>query len=257
MTRKKTRVTAAFLANLLVIVFAVLAALPGISSFLSVPAEEKVFVFTEPALSSAPEEIRIDNQVLAVSDVLFDEPETGGLPGSLVSIGLDSEKTYAEDAAKREYLEEKERERLEAIEREKRKYAYSLAYLAAITLDSDNLYSVSYRPDDEEYAMLCWVIQHESGPVAFQEGVMVCEAIFNRVQSKKFPNTLTEVLTAPNQFNGLAGFYGAENYEPSETVKYYSDYIAGVTGYDETWIEYAEQFAIQEMPDTGSEADGS
>ncbi|MBQ6545041.1 MAG: LCP family protein [Lachnospiraceae bacterium] len=48
-----------------------------------------------------------------------------------------------------------------------------------------------------------------------------------------------------------------DGYEPSEAVKHYSDYIAGVTGYDETWIEYAEQFAIQEMPDTGSEADGS
>ena len=229
MTRKKYRVAAAFSANLLVFVFAAMAVLPGISSFvLSAKREEAAAVKPQPepllaAAESAP--AKPEDRVLAVSDTLFSEPETGAIPGSLASQSIDSEKTYAEEAAIRIYLEEREEEQKEAIERETLKYAYSPSYSGKITLQYDSTYEISYRPEEYEYSMLCWVIQHESGPSAFQQGVMVCEAIFNRVKSSRFPNDLVTVLTSPNQFNGLAGFSKAENYQPSETVRSVVAYV--------------------------------
>ena len=107
----------------------------------------------------------------------------------------------------------------EALQREREMLEYDPAYLAAITLPYDSLYACDYLPTEVEYRMLAYVVQHEAGPTMFMQEVLVCEAIFNRVFSPRFPNDLVSVLTAPRQYSGFNGYFEAADYVPSETVK--------------------------------------
>ena len=233
MTKKKVRVKAAYLANAMILVFAVIVALPGISSFvpLSVP-EVTVAVdpFREtetevPETAETPKQVT--DQVLAAFDesqeIVYPSPESNYIQTSLTGLSLSSQETTPEIIAIQAYQEakaEEERLRAEALERERKMYEYYAPYAEkGITLPFDDLYPNDYRPSEEEYQMLAWVVQHEAGPSSFQEEVMVCEAIFNRLFSKKFPNDLISVLTAKNQFNGLKGYFDSVDFQPSETVR--------------------------------------
>ncbi len=56
--------------------------------------------------------------------------------------------------------------------------------------------------DEETLDILARVIMHESGYQPFLGQLAVGSVIMNRVASDKFPNTVSEVIYAPNQFPG-------------------------------------------------------
>lgn len=78
-------------------------------------------------------------------------------------------------------------------------------------------YTVSYSASDEEFEMLLYCLDHEThGSV--EHRVMIAQVILNRVSSPRFPSTIKEVLNAPNQFNGMAGFDAREGWTPSDNA---------------------------------------
>lgn len=52
-----------------------------------------------------------------------------------------------------------------------------------------------------------------------------------------------------------AWLFGTQNYEVSQELKSYSDYIVNESGYGDDYIEKARQASIAALPDMGSEAD--
>lgn len=59
----------------------------------------------------------------------------------------------------------------------------------------------------DEYQMLCYVVQGEAGGTSLEQLRAVVHVVINRVKSSKFPNTISGVLTAPNQFTTIKNYY--------------------------------------------------
>lgn len=70
--------------------------------------------------------------------------------------------------------------------------------------------------EDIEKEMLAWTVQQEVGGLSETAAKMVVDCVYNRVDSEKFPNTLTKVLTV-DQFNGVTNYHTRKNV-PSNTT---------------------------------------
>ncbi len=240
MAKKKYRAASAVLSRLFAFVFAAFTVLPGLASFVPQTtlepffADDKTVVFdtAEQAETPLQTEVIFKSQVLAAVDTMTAPvPESKIIPVSLLAKSLDSEELFAKQMALRQYrAEKKEQERIrleqKRLEQERLQQEFLAPYeQIGITLPFDSLYSVSYQPTEEEYRMLCYVVQGEAGPSFFQEAVMVCEVIFNRVASERFSDDLKVVLTSPNQFNAYSGYEEAEDFAPSDDVTRAVQYV--------------------------------
>lgn len=80
------------------------------------------------------------------------------------------------------------------------------------SIETDNLAPVVdvTTQEDIEKEMLAWTVQQEVGGLSETAAKMVVDCVYNRVDSEKFPNTLTEVLTV-DQFNGVTNYYSRKN----------------------------------------------
>ena len=89
---------------------------------------------------------------------------------------------------------------------------------------------------DEEYIWLCNVVGHEYGSdwISIEEKAKVVEVIMNRVNDPRFPDTIWDVLTQPNQFSGLEWtlYLGDFSYQVTDSVKDAVD----------LYLEHPEQF---------------
>ncbi|MBR1764500.1 MAG: cell wall hydrolase [Ruminococcus sp.] len=75
---------------------------------------------------------------------------------------------------------------------------------------------ISYT--DIEFRMMCYVVQSEVGNCSEENKLAVANVIINRVKSELFPNTLAEVLTAPNQFTAVQNYYSQTNVPSEDTM---------------------------------------
>lgn len=76
---------------------------------------------------------------------------------------------------------------------------------------------ISYT--DEEFDMLCYVLQGEVGNCSEDSKIAVANVIINRVKSGRFGSSIKAVLTAPNQFTAISGYYNGRNKPSSNTVE--------------------------------------
>lgn len=76
--------------------------------------------------------------------------------------------------------------------------------------------TISYTND--EYEMLCYVLQHEVGSMSENSKIAVANVIINRVKSGNFPGTLEGVLTSPNQFTAIRNYYNKTD-APTQSIK--------------------------------------
>ena len=75
---------------------------------------------------------------------------------------------------------------------------------------------ISYT--DEEYEMLCYVLQGEVGNCSEASKIAVANVVINRVKSPYFGSSIKEVLTAPNQFTAIYGYYDGSKV-PSQNTR--------------------------------------
>lgn len=75
---------------------------------------------------------------------------------------------------------------------------------------------ISYT--DEEFEMLCYVLQGEVGNCSEGSKIAVANVIINRVKSNLFPNSIEGVLTAPNQFTAISGYYNRTKTPSQNTI---------------------------------------
>lgn len=81
---------------------------------------------------------------------------------------------------------------------------------------SVNSGTISYT--NEEFEMMCYVLQNEAGGCSDASKIAVANVIINRVKSPNFPNTLKGVLTANNQFTAISNYYNKVN-TPTQNTK--------------------------------------
>lgn len=88
---------------------------------------------------------------------------------------------------------------------------------AATTAASSNNSVISYT--DEEFDMLCYVLQGEVGDCSEQSKIAVANVIINRAKSGRFGSSIKDVLTAPNQFTAISGYYSGRNKPTQNTIE--------------------------------------
>lgn len=108
---------------------------------------------------------------------------------------------------------------------------------------------------EEEFDMLCYVLQGEVGNCSEQSKIAVANVILNRVKDARFPNSISGVLTQDNQFTAIYGYYSGSTVPSENTIEcarralmgedntngaiyYYApQYVGGETG---SWFESLE-----------------
>lgn len=83
---------------------------------------------------------------------------------------------------------------------------------------SSNMNSGTISYTNEEFEMMCYVLQNEAGGCSDESKIAVANVIINRVKSPNFPNTLKGVLTANNQFTAISNYYNKVN-APTQNTK--------------------------------------
>lgn len=83
------------------------------------------------------------------------------------------------------------------------------------TVSSDDV--ISYT--DEEFEMLCYVLQGEVGDCSDDSKIAVANVIINRVKSPLFPDSIEGVLTQANQFTAINGYYNRTNTPTDNTIE--------------------------------------
>lgn len=71
---------------------------------------------------------------------------------------------------------------------------------------------------EEEQKMMEYIIQQEVRGATLKHKRIIAQVIVNRVKSEKFPDTITEVILAKNQFSSVSNYYN-HTYEPDEDTK--------------------------------------
>lgn len=71
---------------------------------------------------------------------------------------------------------------------------------------------------DEEFDMLCYVLQGEVGSCSEASKLAVANVILNRVKSPAFPNSISGVLTSNNQFTAISGYYNRSTPPTQNTI---------------------------------------
>lgn len=76
--------------------------------------------------------------------------------------------------------------------------------------------TISYT--NEEFEMMCYVLQNEAGGCSEESKIAVANVIINRVKSPNFPDTLGGVLTSNNQFTAISNYYNKVNAPTQNTI---------------------------------------
>ena len=64
----------------------------------------------------------------------------------------------------------------------------------------------------------CYVLQGEVGNCSEQSKIAVANVIINRVKTGRFGSSISDVLTAPNQFTAINGYYSGRNKPTQNTI---------------------------------------
>jgi len=94
-------------------------------------------------------------------------------------------------------------------------------------IDKRISYSKKMNVTADEFNMLCCVVQREVADLGLLHKQMIVNVIMNRVRSKKFPDTVYEVLHQKNQFPTIKNYYNTTFVPDEVTVRAVSEVING------------------------------
>lgn len=99
---------------------------------------------------------------------------------------------------------------------------------------------ISYT--DEEFDMLCYVLQGEVGNCSEESKIAVANVIINRVKSPAFPDSIEGVLTQANQFTAINGYYNRTNPPSDNTIECARRALGGEDNSNGAIYYYAPQY---------------
>lgn len=80
---------------------------------------------------------------------------------------------------------------------------------------------------DEEIEMLKYIVQQEAGSGSYKHKCIITNVILNRVEDKRFPNTVKEVLLQKNQFSSTWNYYQKKREPDEKTESAVNDVLNG------------------------------
>lgn len=95
---------------------------------------------------------------------------------------------------------------------------------------------------DEEFEMLCYVLQGEVGNCSEESKIAVANVVINRVKSSAFPNSVSGVLEAPNQFTAIYGYYNRSKKPSQNTIDCAKRALAGEDNSNGAIYYYAPKY---------------
>lgn len=108
--------------------------------------------------------------------------------------------------------------------------------------DDKGTHNGTIKYTDEEYEMLCYVLQGEVGDCSEASKIAVANVIINRVKSSQFPNSISGVLTAPSQFDAVYGYYNGSTVPTQNTRDCAARALAGEDNTGGAIYYYAPQY---------------
>lgn len=89
--------------------------------------------------------------------------------------------------------------------------------------------SIKVKYTDEEFDMMCFVVQHECGIFGINHKRLIAQVIFNRVGNARFGNTIKDVLLQRSQFTCIK-HYGVEDLIiDKHTIRAVYEVLHGIT----------------------------
>lgn len=85
----------------------------------------------------------------------------------------------------------------------------------AAKVDAD-LFEVTIPVTAEEREMILYCVDHEASIGSVEHRILIAQVILNRAQGPRFPSTVSGVLSAWKQFDGMVGYEDREGWTPSE-----------------------------------------
>ena len=80
---------------------------------------------------------------------------------------------------------------------------------------------------DEEIEMLKYIVEQETRGGSYKHKCIVTNVILNRVEDKRFPNTVREVLLQKNQFSSIWNYYQKKREPDERTERAVNDVLNG------------------------------
>lgn len=99
---------------------------------------------------------------------------------------------------------------------------------------------ISYT--DDEFDMLCYVLQGEVGDCSEESKIAVANVIINRVKSSAFPDSISGVLTQADQFTAVYNYYNGYNTPSENTIECARRALGGEDNSNGAIYYYAPQY---------------
>lgn len=99
---------------------------------------------------------------------------------------------------------------------------------------------ISYT--DDEFEMLTYVLEGEVGNCSEASKIAVANVIINRVKSSQFPNSISGVLTAADQFTAIYGYYNRSTTPSQNTIDCAKRALEGEDNTNGATFYYAPQY---------------
>ena len=161
----------------------------------------------------------IINNIIEADKKVSDTPKIAELFAQQKAVVRLQEQAELEKS--KEKMEQYEKKQAEIIEQLKQNVERDrLAREEAIRQQNEEIdYSAYYTEtslNQEEYDMICAVVQAEAGGGTLEFREYVAGVIFNRLHSPYYPSTVYDVLHAPGQFTTISNYY--DNTYPIDDV---------------------------------------
>ena len=161
----------------------------------------------------------IINNIIEADKKVSDTPKIAELFAQQKAVVRLQEQAELEKS--KEKMEQYEKKQAEIIEQLKQNVERDrLAREEAIRQQNEEIdYSAYYTEtslNQEEYDMICAVVQEEAGGGTLEFREYVAGVIFNRLHSPYYPSTVYDVLHAPGQFTTISNYY--DNTYPVDDV---------------------------------------
>lgn len=161
----------------------------------------------------------IINNIIEADKKVSDTPKIAELFAQQKAVVRLQEQAELEKS--KEKMEQYEKKQAEIIEQLKQNVERDrLAREEAIRQQNEEIdYSAYYTEtslNQEEYDMICAVVQAEAGGGTLEFREYVAGVIFNRLHSPYYPSTVYDVLHAPGQFTTISNYY--DNTYPVDDV---------------------------------------
>lgn len=94
----------------------------------------------------------------------------------------------------------------------------TISPITALCEEKEKMITPKYDISEKEIKMMECVIQQEVRDGGLEHKILIAQLIINRLNSKKFPNNIEDILSQKGQFTSINNYYNTK-YKPNKITK--------------------------------------